>query len=257
MAKKAKESPVVAPAPVPASVAAPVAAAVAATDSMDDLTAMAMDMAPAAGTETKGKSKTPIISIPEVMDACKEFVDASRELADAEAKLGRAASKIKPIAEKRRIQCSREMGEHQTSINVNGTVTFIVQNRYLKIADTVKTPLAGLIAKLTGIFGEAYKTFFVASHEFSVKKDATNAKNIKILKEMFKDDPARRTALAAVIGCAPQDIPKFSDLIERESTLKPTEAFHVARCMKPDVEILAEQAKVAGIVTPIAPSLKS
>ena len=261
MAKKAKDSPVEAPAavatPVPAAVAAPDAAAVAATDAMDDLTAMAMDMAPAATTETKGKSKVPTINIPEVMESCKEFVDATREIADAEAKQGRAATKIKAVAELRRIQASREMGEHQTSINVNGQVTYIVQNRYLKIADTAKTPLATLIAKLTGIFGEAYKTYFVPAHEFSVKKEATTAKNIKILQELFKDDPVRRQALATVIGCAPQDIPKFSDLIERESTLKPTEAFHIARTMKPDVALLAEQAKVAGIVTPISPSLKA
>lgn len=236
---------------------APVVSAESAMGGLDDLTAMTMGMDSAPTSATKGKSSIPTVVVPELEDAIKDFVDADREIADATAKQDRAAMKIKPIAEQKRILCSREMGAHQTSIKLNGKITFVRTSRYKKLADTVEKPLATILGKLQAIFGAAYKEFFAVEHEFSVKKDATNAKNIKILTEVFKDDPARREAIAKVIGCAASDIPKFGDLIARESVVKPTDAFHVARCMKPEVEKLFEQARVAEICNPIEPSLKA
>jgi len=247
---------------------APVVAAADALGGLDDLTAMTMGMDSAPATDTKGKSKIPTINIPELMDACNDFVAADREIADAEAKQQRAAMKIKPIAEQRRIQASREMGAHQTSIKVNGMLTFVVTSRYKKLADTVEKPLSTILAKLQAIFGSAYKDFFSAEHEFSVKKEATTAKNVMVLQQVFKDDPARREAIAAAIGevtlpngqkmrFTANDIPKFGDLISRESVVKPTDAFHVARCMKPEIEKLYEQAKAAEVCNPIEPSIKA
>lgn len=254
MSKKAKGTAAVKDAPAatpPATIAGkgnPGIGAVKAAE-VDELTAMAMGTAPAPASATAKKSKVPVVEIPELADVCQEFIAADRDLTDAENRKDAAALRIKKAAEAHRVAYSRRVGENTLSIKINGVLNYTV-GRYRVLKDTVEKPLAAIVQQLTGIFGEGWKTFFGVNHEFSVRKEATNAKNIKALQEVFKDDPVRREAIAKVIGMPATDIPKFADLIERVTTVVPNDALHTARTLNADVEKQYEQAKAAELVLP-------
>lgn len=167
----------------------------------------ALDAAAVAAPKAKAKDDTPVIRHAATLEKCKRRLEAARLLKDLEAEIGLLDVDLKAAAEPLRLDLCQQTGK-LTSIKLNGLLTFIVQNKYGKLAE------AGLRARFNGKF-ESYFT-----RETDLKVDVK-----KLTPELVQ----------ALVAAGALTVERFC---------KPTEEFHTAVTLDENVRLLAEAAGI-------------
>lgn len=194
----------------------------------------------AAKKEAKGKSKTPDVKL--VCDQeIRQYAEHLRVVKDAEAKLEDLGKLIWDEAEEALISMSRTLGQVQTSLRLNGTLTMIAKNgQYCQI------PLMGKdgseaeqVQELRKVFGEKFDSYFSEANEVSVKAEALSDTLIASLSEAC--EKAGTT---------------FGEVFSVKSVIKPTEKFTTERFMSEDTRKVFNAVRDRGIVKPYKVTLK-
>lgn len=172
---------------------------------MNALDAM-LDAAAKAAPKTK-KSDTPSVRCDELDQKLRRLQEAKRLLKDLEAETKLLAAECMPAAEALRLDLSRQTGAALSSIRINGVVKLVVQNKYGKIPGDTE-------GHLQAYFAEQFPNYFTKQSE--VKVDVS-----KLTPE----------ALQALLACGAATVERF---------YKPTDAFHAAATLDPNVQSKAE-----------------
>lgn len=157
------------------------------------------------------KTDTPVVRSEVLDEKLKRLQEAKRLLKDLEAETKLLAAECMPAAEALRLDLSRQTGAALSSIRINGVVKLVVQNKYSKIPATNE-------GDLKARFNEQFADYFTKHSE--VKVDVS-----KLTLE----------ALQALLACGAASVEQF---------YKPTDVFHAAATLDPNVQQLAEGAGI-------------
>ena len=179
--------------------------------------------------EKKSSSKSTAVQI-----KCDQQIDdwlkAHSDKKDAESKLAEAESIIIPEATTARLAESKRLGEHLSSVKVNGKISFVVQNRYSEIDILDKS-------KISAIFGDDFDKYFKIKTTVNFTEKATN-------------DQQFLTKMIALIG---ED--KFAEYFVVKEAIVPNGIFHETRSIDKDVATKADILIDSGVIKPYKPSI--
>lgn len=155
------------------------------------------------------KTDTPVVRSEVLDEKLKRLQEAKRLAKDLESEIKLLQAECLPEAERLRLAYCRQIGS-LTNIKING-FKFVVQNKYSKIPATNEGDLK---ARFNGQFAD----FFTKQSE--VKVDVS-----KLTPE----------ALQALLACGAATVEQF---------YKPTDVFHAAATLDPNIQQLAEGAGI-------------
>lgn len=182
----------------------------------------------------KSKSKTPVVELPDLADAIKEWVGAKELEKDAKTRLSGAQEEMVPVAEEARRKVCMDSGSYESSVKIKAgdqVVTMSTKNAYSKIP----TEMDG---DLDEIFGEDKARFFKEKMEISLTEAALADEKIV-------------NKLVEAVGA--ENLTKYFNI---KQFIEPTEALHTQRSTDPKVAAKADVAIGKGILRPYSPSFR-
>lgn len=167
------------------------------------------------------------------------YLEALRAKKSASALMDDAFAELAPELEEARKSISRRTGEFQTSIDVNGRLTFVQQHKYHEIAPSRAEALVGIFG--SGDFSKYFKA--VTDIKLNMDQLEQNSELAEAIIEAIKE------------ACEEHDA-SLADVLKTKVVLKPTEELSRARVMDADVGRKFEEARDAGLVSPAKATLK-
>ena len=185
----------------------------------------------AADTGTKKKSDKLAVNLPSLDEQIDRFTEATAEMKQQKAIAETAGQQIISEVSEQRFQLCRKEGRAESSVRVNGRVTFTQKCQY--------SPVPGeALPELEAAFGAEFGRYF--PNVLSIKLNAAAA-----------SDEATLESLIGAIGAD-----KFQEWFEIERKVLPSEMFHTDMTMRPEVQATAQPFIDMGVIKPYKPTIR-
>jgi len=158
----------------------------------------------------KGGSKVPVVAIDKALeDKLKEIGAIKSAMKDAEGHLNLLTGEIMPVVEQMRRDLSIRERKHMTSISLAGVSTFVCQNKYSAIPESE-------VPRFKATFNGKFEEYFKLDTKLDVDLSKVSDEALQLL---VRDGAVKKSVV-----------------------MKPTEVFHTARSLDPNVAALADNA---------------